>query len=262
MDTERVAETFVELADTMVDAFDVLDLMHVLATRCQELLEVDAAGILLAKREGGLGLAATTSEDAQLLDLFQVQQDAGPGLECYHIGSAVVVENLAEVGTRWPQFAREAVGHGFTSAVALPMRLRNDVIGVLTLFAAAGTAPVSGPQARVAQALANAATIAILQHRLSEDRRVLNEQLQTALDSRVVVEQGKGVLVTRLQVSANEAFQMLRQRARATRRQLSEVAEEVRRRGPGTNWDDYRNPVPRNISRNVDRPADGDTTPR
>jgi GAF domain-containing protein len=221
---------------------------------------MDAAGILLANREGGLGLAATTSEDAQLLDLFQVQQDAGPGLECYHTGSAVAVKNLAEAGTRWPLFAQEAIGHGFTSAVALPMRLRKDVIGVLTLLAAAGTAPVSRPQARVARALANAATIAILQQRLSEDRRVLNEQLQMALDSRVAVEQGKGVLVTRLQVSADEAFQMLRRRARATRRQLSEVAEEVRRRGPGTNWDDYRNPTPRDISHNGDRPACEDRT--
>lgn len=244
MDVVRVGETFVELADTLVDAFDVFDQMHLLATRCVELLEADAAGVLLVDREGRLRVAAETTQDAQFLDLFQMQDAKGPGLDCFVTGTAVTVEDLHEARSRWPQFAQEAARHGFASVAALPLRLRGEVIGVLNLLTEAGCEPLSWAQTRVAQALADAATIAILQHRLSEDRRVLNDQLQHALSSRVVVEQGKGVLVTRLRVSADEAFDMLRGRARATRRQLSDVAEEIRRRPPDADWEDYRNSWP------------------
>ena len=245
VDTERIAETFVVLADTLVDVFAVLDLLHTLTTRCVGLLDVDAAAIILASPSGRLRAAVSTSQRARALDVLQTQDEKGPALECYFTAAPVVVEGLGEMESRWPEFAAQAARHGFNSVVALPMRLRENVIGVLSLLADAGTAPTSGPEMRVAQAMADAATIAILQYRLTEKRRVVSEQLERALDSRVVVEQGKGVLVTRLQVSEDEAFEMLRQRARDTRRRLTEVADEVRRRGPDADWEAYRHPQQR-----------------
>jgi GAF domain-containing protein len=244
MDTVRIVETFVELADSLVDSFDVFDQMHLLVTRCVELLDVGAAGALLVDGEGRLRVAAETSPDARLLDLFQMQDEMGPSLDCYNTATAVAVDIGEEARARWPRFASEAADHGFTSVVALPLRLRGEAIGVLNLLIAAENAPLSGPQTRIAQGLADAVTIAILQHRLSEDRRVLNQQLQHALNSRVVVEQGKGVLSTRLRVSTEEAFEMMRRRARATSRRISDVADEIRRHGPNTDWEDYRNDRP------------------
>lgn len=245
MDAERIAETFVELADTLVDEFDVLDLLHVLSSRCVELLDVDAAAILLANPAGRLTPMVATSREARLLDRFQLDREDGPGLDCFRIGSAVAVERLDEADSRWPGFAREATACGFRSVMALPMRMREDTIGVLSLLAGPGTGPMAVREAGVGQAMADAATLAILQYRLTEDLRVTNEQLQRALDSRVLIEQGKGVLATRLQVSEDEAFRLLRERARTTRRRLTEVADEVRHRGPDTDWNDYRHTQPR-----------------
>lgn len=240
MDTEKIAETFVELADTLVDPFDVLDLLHLLTSRCVELLDVDEAGILLADPAGNLRGTVATSQGARLLGRFQVDERAGPVLECHRTGAAVTADSLDEAKSRWPGFAKEATRRGFTSVLALPMRLRGDTIGVLCLLSESGTLPVSPRETRIAQAMADAATIAILQYQLTEERRVTSEQLERALDSRVVIEQGKGVLASRLQVSEDEAFELLRQRARSTRRRLTEVADEVRRRGPGTDWAEYR----------------------
>jgi GAF domain-containing protein len=240
VDPARIAATFVEMADTMINDFDTLDLLHLLTRRCVELLDADAAGILLASPAGRLQVAASTSRGARAVDLFQMQDEQGPGLDCYYTATPVAVENLAAVGSRWPKFAAEATHHGFTSVVALPMRLRGDVIGVLSLLAATGTALASEAETRVAQAMADACTLAILQSRGTEERRVAAEQLNHALQSRVVIEQGKGVLVTRLQVSEDEAFEMLRRRARATRRRLTEVADELRRRSPDSDWESYR----------------------
>jgi len=244
VDVEKLAETFVELADTLVDAFDVLDLLHVLSSRCVDLLDVDAAGILLAEPAGRLRVTVATSQDARLLDRFQLRVAQGPAVECFRGGAPVIVERLEAADHRWPRFAKEASGRGYTSVAALPMRLRDEVIGVLTLFSSSRTAPVSGSETRVAQAMANSASIAIIQYRLTEERRVLSEQLERALESRVMIEQAKGVLASRLQVSEDEAFRLLRQRARASRRLLTDVADEVRNGVPDTDWDAYRSAGP------------------
>jgi GAF domain-containing protein len=244
LETGRVAEAFVELVDTLVQPYDVVDTLHLLTAKCVELLDFDAAGILLASPAGQLTVVASTSRGARALDLLQMQDEQGPGLECYYAATPVAVERLDEVESRWPKFAREATAHGFTSVVALPMRLRGEVIGVLNMLARSGTARPSEAEARVAQAMADAATIAILQYRLTEEWRVASKQLNRALESRVLVEQAKGVLVTRLQVSDEEAFELLRRRARATRRRLTEVAEELCRSGPRTDWEGYRRAQP------------------
>jgi GAF domain-containing protein len=237
MDIEKLASTFVSLADTLVDDFDVLDLLHVLTTQCAELLDAAAVGLMLADSEGELRVTVASSETARLLDLFQIQNDEGPCLECYRSGEPVAIQRLATAQERWPQFAPIAKEQGFTAVLALPLRLRGDTIGALNIFGDSDGSALSEDQVPIAQALADAATIAILQDRLARDRNVLTEQLQFALDSRVVLEQAKGALSNELDVDTAEAFQMLRDRARSTRRRLVDVAEEVVRAG-AKDWAD------------------------
>jgi GAF domain-containing protein len=227
VDTERLARAFVELADTLVDDFDVHDVLHVLVSRCVELFDVVEAGLLLVDDDGRLHVAMSSSERARLLELLQVQNDEGPCLECYRSGESVGGGRLDEATERWPHFVPAAMAEGFGTVLALPMRLRGQVIGALNLFGAADSDEVAGESVSVAQAMADVATIAILQDRLARERDLLAGQLRYALDSRVVIEQAKGVLSSRLDVSMQEAFEMIRSRARSTRRRLAEVSAEV-----------------------------------
>lgn len=227
MDSAKLAAVFVELADTLVDDFDVLDLLHVLASRSVELLGAAAAGLLLTDDGDELKLVVSSTERAQLMELFQLQNDEGPCLDCYDSGEPVLVPRLEDAQERWPNFARAANDSGFTSVVALPMRLRGRTIGGLNLFGTGDTPPVRNEDLPTAQSLADAATIAIMQGRLARGLDVVNEQLQTALNSRVVIEQAKGALSRHLSISTEAAFEILRSRARSTRRRLSDVAEDV-----------------------------------
>ncbi len=222
---QRLADTFVELADTLIDDFDVIDFLQVLATRCVELLEVAAAGIMLADQAGSLMTVAASDERARLLELFEIQSDEGPCRDCYRLGAAVVNVDLHGAQARWPRFAPQAISGGFRSANALPLRLRSQVIGSLNLFHAG--AGLASEELRIAQALADAATIGILQQRSIHRGEVVAGQLQLALTSRIVIEQAKGALAERLQISPDDAFGMLRAAARSTNRLLSELAREV-----------------------------------
>jgi GAF domain-containing protein len=226
VNSEKLAETFVELADSLVDEFDALDLLNVLMERCVDLLGVSAAGLLFADGQDQLRLTMSSSESARLLELYQLQNDEGPCLECYRSGRPVSAPRLDEANERWPRFAEAAVREGFFSVLALPLRLRGRVIGALNLFDTKAGATDDG-MIRVAQAMADVATIAILQERLGKQRDLLNEQLQTALDSRVVIEQAKGVLAAHLDVEMEEAFHLMRQRSRHERRRLIDVATEA-----------------------------------
>jgi hypothetical protein len=227
MDRERrLAETFVELADTLIDDFDVIDFLQVLAARCVELLGVGAAGIMLAGQGGSLMTVAASDEQARLLELFEIQNDEGPCRDCYRLGAAVVNVDLDGARERWPQFAPQAIAGGFRSANALPLRLRSQVVGSLNLFHA-DTGGLGGPELRLAQALADAATIGILQQRTIRRGENVAGQLQSALTSRVVIEQAKGLLAERLQISIDDAFEMLRSAARSRNRLLSELARDV-----------------------------------
>jgi GAF domain-containing protein len=225
MDSERLSATFVELADTLVGDFDALDFLHLLTTRCTELLDVTAAGVLLADAAGDLRVMAASSEQVRLLELFQLQNDQGPCLDCYRSGGRVSVPDLAAVAARWPQFTGEAQRRGFTMVVALPMRLRREILGALNLFS---TGPGLDPaEIQIAQALADVATIGILQHRAQRQADTEVTQLQTALTSRVLIEQAKGILAERLGIAMEEAFSTLRGHARAHRRHLTELAQAV-----------------------------------
>lgn len=220
------AEAFVELADTLVADFDVVDFLHVLTHRSVELLDVQAAGIILADQRGRLRVMASSSERARLLELFEVETDEGPCLECFRTGHAVTDTGLDDPGSRWPRLGNHARAVGFRSVHALPMRLRDDVIGALNLFSV-GSHPLTASDAGMGQALADVATIGLLQQRAIQDRQILAEQLQGALNSRVVIEQAKGVLAERLGIDVHEAFDALRAYARHHNVRLSDLAQHV-----------------------------------
>jgi transcriptional regulator with GAF, ATPase, and Fis domain len=225
--TERqLAEVFVELADTLVDDFDVVDFLHQVSVRCAQVLGISAVGVLLTDQRGALRVIAASTEQTRLLELLQSQTDEGPCPECFHTGRPVAVADLSPVGSRWPRFAAEAGQIGFVSVHALPMRLRTDVIGTLNLF---GTRPGGLDQdtIRLAQAMADVATIGILQARAIRDRDTLAGQLQSALNSRIVIEQAKGVIAERFQLDMDRSFALLRGRARTTNRRLSDLARAV-----------------------------------
>src|ERR1700683_3204181 len=223
MDGQLLSETFVELTDTMVDDFDIIDFLHVLTSRSVELLDVSAAGLLLANPRGELRVVAASSEAARLLELFQLQSDEGPCLDCFRSGQPVTAADLTTQADRWPRFAAAARDAGFTAVQALPMRLREQVIGALNVFRAA---PGSFDPAavRVGQALADVATISLLHERSMHRSDTLNEQLQSALNSRVVIEQAKGKLAERLGIDVSQAFAILRAQARNHTQRLSDLA--------------------------------------
>jgi GAF domain-containing protein len=241
MDNEQLAKVFVSVADTLVDDFDVVDLLYNVVTRSVDLFGATAAGLLLADEAGTVRVASASSEGARLLELFQIQHQEGPCLECFRSGQPVQTARLDTEMTRWPTFADKASNQGFVGVLALPMRLRGQVIGALNLLSDHRAPPIAPEEIPLAQALADVATIAIMQDRLARSREVLAEQLQTALNSRVLIEQAKGALATRLDVDHDEAFALIRARARGDRRQLADVAEEVISTDPDGDWEQFRN---------------------
>jgi GAF domain-containing protein len=223
---ERMAQVFVELADTLIDTFDVVDFLHTLTERCVELLSADAAGLMLTDQRGGLKLVAATIERARVLELFELQVQEGPCLECFSTGQPVTNIDLAESLERWPTFTPAAAEAGFGATHALPMRLRGQVIGALNLFTD-DPRELSDTDLAVGQAMADVATIGLLHQRNTYEQTILSEQLQTALHSRVLVEQAKGVLAGRAGMSIGEAFTRMRAYARRNRLTLTDVAVTV-----------------------------------
>lgn len=218
-----LAQRFVNLADTLVDDYDVVDLLDQLVHTVVELLPVDQAGLLLLDDRQEAHLLAATSESTRLLELFQLQsREGGPCLECLTSGHVIAVEDLSLDPRRWPAFSSRALTLGFRSVHALPMRLRQEVIGALNLF---GTGTVLAPgDLQVAQALADMATIGILQQRSTHRATVEAEQLQQALTTRVAIEQAKGVLAEFGGVEMDTAFDTMRTFCRDHNLRLSEVA--------------------------------------
>jgi len=220
----RIGEAFVALADTLVDDYDMIDLLDRLVAHCVDLLDADAAGILLADPRDELRLVAASSEDAETMELMQLQAAEGPCLECYRTATQVLVPDLAEMTERWPRFAAAVARAGsFASTHAIPLRLRGDAIGTMNLFHRA-TGPLPAADLALGQALADVATIGILQERAIRRGEIVNEQLNTALNSRVVIEQAKGVLAQHFTISMDTAFDLLRRYARNHNERLAEVA--------------------------------------
>ncbi|HET9139176.1 GAF and ANTAR domain-containing protein [Actinophytocola sp.] len=224
----RLLEAFVQLADTLVDDYDVVDLLHQLVAHCVRILEVDAAALLLVTQRPGeeLQVLASSTEQTRLLELFQVQTNEGPCLDCVRTGEPVVVADLTQAAERWPHFASRALREGFSRVHAVPLRLRGQTIGALNLFGK-GVGALPDRDLLVARALADTATIGILQERAVHRGEVLTEQLETALHSRVIIEQAKGVLAQAGAVDMDQAFQALRRYARGRRLRLSDTAHRI-----------------------------------
>ncbi|MEV0318640.1 GAF and ANTAR domain-containing protein [Streptomyces sp. NPDC050658] len=223
-----LAEAFVEMAEYLTDEFDAAEFLRNLALRCVELLGVAAAGVMLGTPEGELRLGAASNGHPWVLDLFTMQRDQGPSLDCYRSGEAHT--NIALGGRQahaiWPDFAVGSRAAGFAMAQVLPLRLRGETLGVLNLFQA--KADVLGPdEIALAQALADVAAIAIVQRRSLERTEAERDQLQAALNSRISIEQAKGVLAERWQCTVDEAFTALRRHARANQLRLAEFARQV-----------------------------------
>lgn len=221
----RLSATFVALADTLVNGFDYTDLLYTLASSCVELLDVDAAGILLADPAGNLRVVGSSDERTRLLELFELQNDQGPCMDCYRSGVAVSESDLG-VTDRWPRFTAEALDGGFTSVDALPLRLRERIIGALNLFRRQ-PGGVSQQELHLAQALADVAAIGLIQERLVRESLIVAEQLQRALNSRVVIEQAKGILAEQGSITIDQAFATMRSHARPRNVRISALARDI-----------------------------------
>ncbi len=223
---QRIVEVFVELADSLVGDFDVLDLLHRLTERCVELLDCAEAGLLLADAAGVLRVMASSSERTEALELLQSQTADGPCVECFERGEPVFSDDLVVDRERWPAFAPAAAEQGFRSVQALPLRVRSDTIGALNLFRTE-LGRIAEPDLSVGQGMAHIAAIALLQERSMRESLGVIEQLQAALNSRVVIEQAKGMLAERTTTSVDRAFAQLRDYARRHNLRLSDVAREL-----------------------------------
>jgi len=222
----QIVRAIVALTDTLVDDFDIIDSLTALTARCVELLDTAATGILLADAEGHLRLIAASSEQARLLELFQLQYDEGPCLEAFATGHAVVETDLRSALERWPRFTPYAVGAGYDSVYAMPLRLRGNVIGALNLFRSA-SGPLADDDIELARALADLASIAILQAAAATQAQLRDEQLQYALDSRIIIEQAKGMVAEHAHIDIVTAFERIRTCARNTNTKLTDLAAQI-----------------------------------
>lgn len=222
---ERVSVAFVKLTDTLVADYDVLDLLHTLVEEAAALLDIAAAGLLLADPTGELQVLASTSEESRLVEVLQLQAGAGPCVECYLTGKAVEVPDISSL-TAWQGFRTAALSQGFRSVHAVPMRVHGRTIGAMGLFGASAGS-LTAEDSAIGQALADVATISLMQERTLREAALVNEQLQRALNSRVLIEQAKGVIAHMAGVGMDEAFNRLRSHARANNQSLHATAGRI-----------------------------------
>ncbi len=222
----RLNATFLTLAETLTSDYDVADLLHTLMGECVQLLDVQAAGLLLGTARGGLELVASTSQQARFVEVMQLNAGEGPCVECCRTGEAIEIADVGLTGAEWQEFRAAALREGFRSVRAVPLRVRSEVIGSLGLFRTRVGA-LDPMEADVALALANLASIGILHERVVREGSMVADQLQRALDSRVLIEQAKGVLAALSDADMDEAFEMLRRHARSTSTSLRDVSQRV-----------------------------------
>jgi hypothetical protein len=229
MSTDReheITRAFVSIANSMADGTDVVDLLSGLTSDCARLLDIASAGLLLADGHGVLHVLAASSERTRDLEIFQLQRDEGPCLDCFHTGQQVSVDDLSQATDRWPQFVAAATAAGFAAVHALPMRLRGTTLGALNLFGDTAGA-LEADDLDLAQALAHVASIALVTDKATSDQGTINKQLQAALTSRVAIEQAKGVLAQLGRLDMDQAFAVLRRYARDHNARLSDVAHQL-----------------------------------
>lgn len=224
----RINAAFVTVADTLTTDYDMVDLLHTLVLECVAILGMKAGGLMLVDGSGELQLMTSTSEAAGFVEVMQLNAAAGPCIDCFRSGAAVSVGDIG-ASSSWPDFRGAALGQGFQSVLATPMKLRGRIIGTMNLFADA-PGEVDARDAAVAQALADVATIGILQERVIREGVLMEEQLHRALDSRILIEQAKGVIANELSVSMEDAFLLMRSYARDRNATIRSVAEQVSNR--------------------------------
>lgn len=222
---ERLASVFVEVADTLVDEFDVIEFLQMLTQRVAGLFDTGQVGLMLADHRDRLTFMAASDESARIMELIQLQHDDGPCLDAFRTARPVINVNLDEAGSQWPQFAPRAAEAGFQSVHAFPLRLRKEVIGAMGVFGSA--TELDDADTHIVQSLADVAVIGLLQERAIRHGEALTEQLQGALNSRVIIEQAKGIYAQARGVSPEEAFILIRQYARSSNRRLSDVATTI-----------------------------------
>jgi transcriptional regulator with GAF, ATPase, and Fis domain len=223
---ELLVHTFVSLADSLVSDFDVLELLQTLVDQATLLFDASAAGIIIGPDDAHLEVVASTSEKSRLVGLMQLEVGEGPCVEAVTTGQVVSVADVRAIADRWPAFAAQAAGAGYVSVHAIPLRLRGQVIGSLNLFRE-HEGVLNEADAIAAQALADVATISVLQERTIRDTTVVHDQLRHALDSRVVIEQAKGVIAHTHGVDMDEAFRLIRAEARSTSTAMPALAAEI-----------------------------------
>jgi GAF domain-containing protein len=221
-----LVRTFVELADALVDDFDVVELLSLLVDRCVDVIQVDAAGIMLVAPGGSLRVMASTTHVMRMLELFQLQAQEGPCFDCFTTGEPVVNHDLDDADDRWPRFAPQARAEGFHSVHALPLKVRGNVIGALNMFHE-GRGVMDDGDVAVAQTLADIATLGIIQHRMADEVQQLTEQLGNALNSRIATEQAKGMLAESMGLEMHDAFDLLRTQSRDRGVRLSDLAQDL-----------------------------------
>lgn len=222
----QLMDYFVEVTDTLVDDFDLIDFLHNLTSKAATVSGAAAVGLVLIDHQQRVRYMASSNEDGKLLELFQIQNDDGPCLDAMTTGEPVVNADLGHAEKRWPKFAPAAREAGFQSVHAFPMRLRDQTIGALNIFGV-DDSRFDPDDVRVVQALADVATIAILQERIRQQAEVVTAQLQAALTSRIIIEQAKGALARAESLTLAQAFEVLRTTARSTGQRLADVAEGV-----------------------------------
>jgi GAF domain-containing protein len=227
VDARAVVRALVDLAGSLVGDLDVIEVLQLLVDHCVTALDVEAAGVLLADHADMLRIVVTSSEEARLLELYQLQSGEGPCVDAYRSATPVSVPDLTMADGRWPRFAPAAREVGYRGVLALPMKQRHEAIGGLNLFFTDQHPPLADEHLPLAQALGDVATVAITHGRLANRSQELTQQLQTALNSRVVIEQAKGLVAGRLGVELEHAFELLRSRARSTNRRLTELAHDI-----------------------------------
>jgi GAF domain-containing protein len=224
----RINAAFVTVADTLTTDYDMVDLLHTLVFECAGILAMESGGLMLADGNGHLQLMTSTSEAADLVEIMQLAAAAGPCIDCFRTGAAVSVGEISE-SEQWPEFRTAAMGQGFRSVLATPMKLRGKILGTMNLFGTAG-GEVSARDAAVAQALADVATIGLIQERVIQDGHLVEGQLHRALDSRIMIEQAKGVIANELSLSMDAAFNLIRKYSRDRNLTIRSVSEQVSNR--------------------------------
>ena len=223
---QRLSRVFVEVADTLVADIDLIEFLHSLADHTAAVSDAASVGLMLADEDGHLHYMAASTESARHLELFQLQHAEGPCLDCFRTGQPVMIADLGAQDSRWPAFTPRAWEAGIRSVHAFPMRLRDRVIGALNVFDE-DPMPFRPEDVKVVQALADIATIAIIQERAISRAETLTEQLQGALNSRIVIEQAKGMIAQRHSVNVDAAFERLRAHARRTQVRLADLARAI-----------------------------------